>query len=115
MHARRARATPRMRPTSSSAPDPSKEPDERSRQKIQTKDPDKRTRKDTTMPDILHRISIDAPQERVHDLVATTEGVARWWTGRRLSGETSEGSRFSFYFGDATNPAATPERTSDNP
>ena len=34
------------------------------------------------MPDILHRISIDAPQEHVHDLIATTDGVARWWTGR---------------------------------
>ena len=38
------------------------------------------------MPDILHRISIDAPQKQVHDLVATTEGIARWWTGRRAAG-----------------------------
>ena len=53
------------------------------------------------MPDILHRISIDAPQERVHDLIATTEGVARWWTGRPLSGESSVGEPFSVYFGDA--------------
>jgi hypothetical protein len=29
------------------------------------------------MPDILHRISIDAPREAVHDLVATTDGIAR--------------------------------------
>ena len=56
------------------------------------------------MPDILHRISIDAPQERVHDLIATTEGVARWWTGRPVSGESSAGSRFSVYFGDAAHP-----------
>ena len=35
------------------------------------------------MPDILHRISIDASPETVHDLVATTEGVGRWWTGRQ--------------------------------
>jgi uncharacterized protein YndB with AHSA1/START domain len=67
------------------------------------------------MPDILHRISIDAPQERVHDLIATTEGVARWWTGRRLSGESSVGSRFSVYFGDADKPAAVMEVTSDKP
>lgn len=65
------------------------------------------------MPDILHRISIDAPQEHVHDLIATTVGVARWWTGRRLSGESSVGSRFSVYFGDADQPAAVMEVTSD--
>ena len=44
------------------------------------------------MPDILHRISIDAPQERVYDLIATTEGVARWWTGRQVSGEAQWGA-----------------------
>jgi hypothetical protein len=42
------------------------------------------------MPDILHRISIDAAQEHVHDLIATTKGVARWWTGCPLSGESSD-------------------------
>jgi uncharacterized protein YndB with AHSA1/START domain len=67
------------------------------------------------MPDILHRISIDAPPERVHDLIATTEGVARWWTGRPLSGETSVGSQFSVYFRDADKPAAVMEVTSDTP
>src|SRR5258708_32667152 len=67
------------------------------------------------MPDILHRISIDAPQERVHDLIATTDGVARWWTGRRLSGESSVGGRFSVYFGDADKSAAVMEATSDKP
>jgi hypothetical protein len=35
------------------------------------------------MPDILHRISIDAPRQRVHKLIASTDGIARWWTGRR--------------------------------
>ena len=67
------------------------------------------------MPDILHRISIDAPPERVHDLIATTEGVARWWTGRQLTGESSAGSRFSVYFGDASEPAAVMEVTADKP
>jgi uncharacterized protein YndB with AHSA1/START domain len=67
------------------------------------------------MPDILHRISIDAPQERVYDLIATTEGVARWWTGRQVSGESSVGSRFSVYFGDADKAAAVMEVTSDKP
>jgi uncharacterized protein YndB with AHSA1/START domain len=67
------------------------------------------------MPDILHRISIDAPQERVHDLVATTDGVARWWTGRPLDGESTVGSRFSVYFGDGDKPAAVMEVVSDTP
>jgi uncharacterized protein YndB with AHSA1/START domain len=67
------------------------------------------------MPDILHRISIDAPKERLYDLIATTEGVARWWTGRQVSGESSVGDRFSVYFGDAHKPAAVMEVTSDKP
>jgi len=67
------------------------------------------------MPDILHRISIDAAPERVHELIATTDGVARWWTGRPLSGESSAGSQFSVYFGDAGKPAAVMEVTSDTP
>src|SRR5450432_3346395 len=67
------------------------------------------------MPDILHRISIDAPKGRVHDLVATTDGVARWWTGRALEGESTVGSRFSVYFGDADKPAAVMEVVSDTP
>ena len=29
------------------------------------------------MPDILHRISIDAPTERVHQLVAGASGIAQ--------------------------------------
>jgi uncharacterized protein YndB with AHSA1/START domain len=58
------------------------------------------------MPDILHRISIDAPSQRVHDLIASTDGIARWWTGRPLTGEHTIGSSFSVYFGDAEQPAA---------
>ena len=29
------------------------------------------------MPNILHRLSIDAPPERVHQLAATREGIQR--------------------------------------
>lgn len=65
------------------------------------------------MPDILHRISIDAPREAVHDLVATTDGIARWWTGRPLEGDAAAGSRFGIYFGDADTPAAVMEMQSD--
>jgi len=32
------------------------------------------------MPDILHRISISAPPERVRDAVVTTAGLRSWWT-----------------------------------
>lgn len=32
------------------------------------------------MADIVHRIGIRAPASRVYDAVATTRGVAGWWT-----------------------------------
>ena len=67
------------------------------------------------MPDILHRISIDAPPQQVHDLVASTDGIARWWTGRPLTGEHAIGSSFSAYFGDAEQPAAVMEVLTDTP
>jgi uncharacterized protein YndB with AHSA1/START domain len=59
------------------------------------------------MPNILHRLTIDAPAERVHELTATTAGIAQWWTGRELSGDPAEGGRIAAYFGDSTSPAAT--------
>lgn len=67
------------------------------------------------MPDILHRISIDAPQDRVHDLIATTDGVARWWTGRPMDGDSAVGGRFGVYFGDMEKPAAVMEVVTDTP
>jgi hypothetical protein len=65
------------------------------------------------MPDILHRITIDAAREDIHDLVATTGGIARWWTGRPLDGDSSVGGRFGIYFGDADTPAAVMQTESD--
>ena len=65
------------------------------------------------MPDILHRISIDAAREDIHDLVATTDGVARWWTGRPLDGDSTVGGRFGIYFADADTPAAVMQMESD--
>lgn len=67
------------------------------------------------MPDILHRISIDAPTERVHDLIATTDGIARWWTGRPVDGSAEFGGRFGVYFGDADKPAAVMQVVADTP
>ncbi|SFJ45973.1 SRPBCC family protein [Amycolatopsis sacchari] len=67
------------------------------------------------MPDILHRFSIDAPPQRVHDLIASTDGIACWWTGRPLAGEHAVGSSFAIYFGDADKPAAKMEVLADTP
>jgi uncharacterized protein YndB with AHSA1/START domain len=59
------------------------------------------------MPNILHRLSIDAPQERVHELAATREGIERWWTGHPVSGVDSVGGRFDVSFSGYGEPAAT--------
>jgi uncharacterized protein YndB with AHSA1/START domain len=59
------------------------------------------------MPNILHRLSIDAPPERVHELVATREGIQDWWTGRPVTGDEAVGGQLSVYFRDPANPAAT--------
>jgi len=67
------------------------------------------------MPDILHRISIDAPRERVHDLVATTDGIALWWTNRPLTGDGTVGSHLGVYFDDVEKAAAVMEVVSDTP
>jgi uncharacterized protein YndB with AHSA1/START domain len=67
------------------------------------------------MPDILHRISIQAPPQRVHDLIASTDGIARWWTGQPLTGEHADGSSFSVYFGNADKPAAVMRVLTDTP
>jgi uncharacterized protein YndB with AHSA1/START domain len=65
------------------------------------------------MPNILHRISIDAPPQRVHELIASTDGIARWWTGRPLDGEHTVGDHFRVYFGEAERPAAVMEVLAD--
>jgi uncharacterized protein YndB with AHSA1/START domain len=59
------------------------------------------------MPNILHRLTIDAPPERVHQLAATREGIQRWWTGRPVTGDDKIGGKLSVYFRDSTAPAAT--------
>src|SRR5664280_2411837 len=59
------------------------------------------------MPNILHRLSIDAPPERVHQLAATREGIQQWWTGHPVSGDEEIGGQLSVYFRDPATPAAT--------
>jgi uncharacterized protein YndB with AHSA1/START domain len=58
------------------------------------------------MPNILHRISIDAPPERVHQLAASREGIERWWTGQPVAGNDQIGGQLSVYFRDPIEPAA---------
>jgi uncharacterized protein YndB with AHSA1/START domain len=67
------------------------------------------------MPDILHRITIDATIKRVHELIGTTDGIARWWTGRPLDGSAEVDDRFGLYFGDAEKPAAVMRVVADSP
>ena len=65
------------------------------------------------MPDILHRFTVDAPRDRVHDLISTREGVERWWNAHPNTGDDT---RLQVFFG-GDDPAAvmqiienTPER-----
>jgi len=50
------------------------------------------------MIDIHHRIGIETPQERVHQALATTEGVASWWS-RDAEGDAAQGGKLVFCFG----------------
>lgn len=47
--------------------------------------------------DIIHRIGIRAPQERVHAALATAAGVAGWWT-EEARGDDRVGGRLEFAF-----------------
>ena len=49
------------------------------------------------MPDILHRVGIDATAERVFDAIASTEGLQHWWVGD-TAGDTSVGKTIDFGF-----------------
>jgi uncharacterized protein YndB with AHSA1/START domain len=64
--------------------------------------------------DIRHRVEIAAPLERVYEAVATAEGVSEWWTRDGVRGESSEGSKLQFFFGQPE-PAAVMEVTRLDP
>jgi uncharacterized protein YndB with AHSA1/START domain len=66
------------------------------------------------VPDIRHRVAISAPLGSVYDAVATTEGVSEWWTRDGVRGESREGSRLQFFFGQPE-PAAVMEVTRLDP
>jgi uncharacterized protein YndB with AHSA1/START domain len=50
------------------------------------------------MPDICHRVGIAVAPERVYESLATTEGLAQWWT-QRVEGDSVAGGTVRFYFG----------------
>jgi hypothetical protein len=66
------------------------------------------------MPDIRHRVAISAPLDTVFDAVATTEGLSEWWTRGGVRGESSEGARLQFFFGQPK-PAAVMQVTRLSP
>ncbi len=55
------------------------------------------------MPNILHRLSIDAPPERVQ-LTATKEGIEQWWTRHQVAGDDEIGGQLFVYFRDPADP-----------
>jgi uncharacterized protein YndB with AHSA1/START domain len=59
------------------------------------------------MPNILHRLTIEAPPERVHELAATREGIQQWWTPHPVAGEDEVGGKLSVSFRDPAEPVAT--------
>ena len=63
------------------------------------------------MPDILHRFTIDAPPERVRELIATKEGVERWWTAHP---NTQDDATLRIFFG-GEDPAAVMYVVADTP
>ena len=57
------------------------------------------------MPDIRHRVVVDAPPGPVYEALATAAGIAGWWNRDGVRGESAEGSELAFYFGQPE-PAA---------
>ena len=66
------------------------------------------------MPDIRHRVVISAPLGSVYEAVAKTDGISEWWTRDGVRGESSEGSKLRFFFGQPE-PAAVMEVTRLDP
>ena len=50
------------------------------------------------MADILHKISINAPKEKVYRALSTVDGLSGWWTST-TSGESAPGKTLEFRFG----------------
>jgi hypothetical protein len=67
------------------------------------------------MPNILHRLTIDAPTERIAEIAASTRGIEQWWTGHPVAGDDKIGGQLSVYFSDPACAAATFEVVERNP
>jgi len=50
------------------------------------------------VPDIRHRVGIAAPQHRVYEMLATKDGLAKFWT-RQVEGDSEVGGKLRFFFG----------------
>jgi Activator of Hsp90 ATPase homolog 1-like protein len=59
------------------------------------------------MPDIRHRVGIDATVEAVYEKIATREGIASWWSSD-VEGESRPSGHLTFWFG-RPEPAAVME------
>ncbi len=57
------------------------------------------------MPDIRHRVVIDAPPAPIYQAIATPEGVSDWWSRGGVQGSTEVGGTLEFRFG-SPEPAA---------
>ena len=60
------------------------------------------------MPDILHRVGIDAKPERVFAALTTIEGVRGWWQSK-ATGNASVGGLINFGFCDMQVLTAEPD------
>jgi uncharacterized protein YndB with AHSA1/START domain len=49
------------------------------------------------MVNIIHRIGIKAPPEKIHAAISSLKGLANWWTNE-VSGSTEKDGRIEFIF-----------------
>jgi uncharacterized protein YndB with AHSA1/START domain len=54
---------------------------------------------EAAVPDIIHRIGIEAPPDRVYRALATRSGLINWWTWH-VTGEPAPGTIIQFRFAD---------------
>lgn len=53
------------------------------------------------MPEILHRIGVDAPIGKVYEALTTSHGISSWWT-RKVTGAAKGGSEMETRFKNDT-------------
>lgn len=60
------------------------------------------------MPDILHSFTIEAPPDRVFEVISTPAGLNNWWP-IESSGRTAVGEIYEFDFGPGSRWVLRPE------